>query len=663
MSSGDIARRIIRIVELDLDRCANTYGVLPCTASGPASGSCYNTYANCQAKAAYIKTTHTYRFCDVGSPMPSDGQYVRPYVTQIQQAPTVIDPQAGLATRSATSVTLLDETDSDTEQDPYVLSRTTPAVGSFWSRLLARVSYYSGRFARVKRGLFTPDANGNISYTVNDAGFTTELYIIDSIKGPDQNGQITLTLKDPVKLADRAQVPTATDGTLAVQVLAKDNADTAQAGGASTITLAGSASAVDGTYNGFAVKITGGLGNGQERVISSYIGASRLATVGVAWSVVPDSTSTYEVQTLKATLAGGKGVQYNDPAVTGKQEYICIGEEIIRYTVKSGDVLSWPDTTYRAQFGTTQGDHKATDKVQLCKAWLGATWTSVIQDVLNAAGLSNTCIDTAGFATQEATWLGSKYYVTTCIAQPEQAATLLAELAKQSMAALWWSPKEQLIKYRVLLPLYVANLSTLTDAANIMDRSLAIETLDPQRLTRSAFFYGQRNAAKYKAEPSNYGAGVLFVDTAAEGANAYGDVRSEVTYSRWLSSPANDLAVKSLVGRRVSYYRDAPKRITLQLDPKDDAFNPGDQLYLQTRWLPDMTGAPTPTRMLVSSRVHRGGQIDMQLLTTIFARRYAFIAPAGQPTYPSASAAQRAFAYIAGSGDTMSNGDAPYLII
>ena len=70
---------------------------------------------------------------------------------------------------------------------------------------------------------------------------------------------------------------------------------TAQAGGASTITLAAGASAADSEYVDFYVRITGGTGVGQSQRITGYVGATKVATVASAWTTQPDATSTYEV--------------------------------------------------------------------------------------------------------------------------------------------------------------------------------------------------------------------------------------------------------------------------------------------------------------------------------------------------------------------------------
>lgn len=72
--------------------------------------------------------------------------------------------------------------------------------------------------------------------------------------------------------------------------------NTAQAGGATTITLDAGASATNSFYNNCLCYITGGTGVGQSRFISSYVGATKVATVSSAWSTNPDNTSTFAIE-------------------------------------------------------------------------------------------------------------------------------------------------------------------------------------------------------------------------------------------------------------------------------------------------------------------------------------------------------------------------------
>lgn len=72
---------------------------------------------------------------------------------------------------------------------------------------------------------------------------------------------------------------------------------TAQAGSASSITLDASASATDSLYKDEVVIITSGTGVGQSRIISSYVGATKVASVTPNWITAPDATSVFMVLT------------------------------------------------------------------------------------------------------------------------------------------------------------------------------------------------------------------------------------------------------------------------------------------------------------------------------------------------------------------------------
>jgi len=83
---------------------------------------------------------------------------------------------------------------------------------------------------------------------------------------------------------------------------------TAQAGGASTITLAAGAVATDDYYKHSIVAITAGTGAGQAGVISSYVGSTRVATMTAAWATQPDNTSIYVVLPLGTLPLDSDGV-------------------------------------------------------------------------------------------------------------------------------------------------------------------------------------------------------------------------------------------------------------------------------------------------------------------------------------------------------------------
>lgn len=87
---------------------------------------------------------------------------------------------------------------------------------------------------------------------------------------------------------------------MAEKLLAAAHTGTAVAGAASAITLAAGASAVDQAYRPLRIRLTGGTGSGQTRVITGYVGATKVATVTPAWTTPPDVTTTYSIDAQAA---------------------------------------------------------------------------------------------------------------------------------------------------------------------------------------------------------------------------------------------------------------------------------------------------------------------------------------------------------------------------
>lgn len=642
---GQHERAPATVLELTVDKCANVYGVAPCTAAGAAGTECYNTYATCQAKATYVKTSQVIKFCSraVLSPLT---ETLRPYLLGSVNAPVNLDFEEGLATRSNVAINLADETDNDSDQDPYWATRATPAGGTYWARWLARNKNYFGRTAKLRKGFVASPWDWDL--------FLDELYIIDNI-AIENSGQVKITLKDPLKLADMTTLPLPTSGAILAETKAIENAGNAAAGGATTITLAVGASALDDYYNGMEVYVYANTGAGQRRVITDYVGATRVATVS-AWSVVPDTTSAYEVSALKVTLDAGKGAQYADPATSGKAEYIRINSEIIRYTAKTGDVLSWPDATYRAQFGTTRSDHSAEDSAQLCRAFIDQTIEDVLTDLFTESGIDAGYIS-ASLADECAVWYGSTFNITTCLSAPEKSSSLIAEILKQINAVMWWSPQTQKVEFKAIMP-SIAAYPSWTDEATIMQGSLSVKNMDALRITEAAVNYAQRDATASLSEPRNFQRMDLIVNLNAESVNEYGDVRPQVTFSRWFKS-ANAAAIQASAARRVNRLYDAPKLFTLKVDPKDYTLALGSDVGIRSYKNADVTGNAKAEHCVITQMNDAGGHIDIQARSANFAKRYGFIAPNSTADYPT----EQVYAHICQNTGVMTNGDEPYRII
>lgn len=78
---------------------------------------------------------------------------------------------------------------------------------------------------------------------------------------------------------------------------------TAQAGGASSITLAAAASGTNDIYNFERIFLIEGTGAGQSRLITAYNGTSKVATVNRAWTTQPSTDTVYSIVGADADMA------------------------------------------------------------------------------------------------------------------------------------------------------------------------------------------------------------------------------------------------------------------------------------------------------------------------------------------------------------------------
>lgn len=639
-------RIVSTIVEISSDKCANSFGVSPCTAgrqhtgtaqSGSASGvrlavsasstddiyvdmiaritgglgagqerkitdyvgatrdvtvatpwdtepdatsevtvidrrrACFNTFRTCQDKTNYTQgDARVIKLTEVGAPIPA-GQLVRPYITNIDHAPTEISPEDGLAKRANMSLTVRDDTCPDVDADPYVLDRDAEAGGTYWARFKARVHNYQGRPVTVRQSYFDgTDFNDEV----------TESYVVDQIIGPAQ-GMVRIVLKDPLLLTTKAQFPAPSSGKLAVALTVND------------------------------------------------------------LSLTLDDSSDYP--------ASG---------------YVRVKDEVIQYTANAGNVLSWPNSTYRAKFDTSAATAKIGDTVQLCHVFEDASVPEVLETLLNAAGLTDAQIDIAGMESEDETWLGQKFHVTRCIAEPNDISFLIASLCEETSGVAWWSPTVQKARYRVIVPRPPIETggTVYTDDNTFIRGSVDIETQDNLRITRSAVDYELETPTSNKNEAKNYLRTDLAIDLDAESGDEYGAVRQESRKSFWFNADNAD-AMRALVSRRVAQYRDAPDRISFMVDPKDAAIAEGDLIPIETRDLIDSYGAVRRVTVLILRRDNRGDCVAYQARTTKFGRRYGFIAPAGHPDYTDATEDERLYAFICNSSGFMSDGSDGYLII
>lgn len=715
MSELIYSRRVVKVVELDLDFCTWSYGVGSCTAIGSADGKCYNTYTTCQVRDKYVATPKTYAFMLPGTAGPV-GETLRPYLKSVDVAPTEIKQDEGLSRRASITAKFVDEPDNDAGIDPYILGRTMPAQATFWTRLITRNKNYAGRPARVRRGYIT-DVGGTWDW----GDFTNELYIIDSIKGPSENGDVSITLKDMLKLTDKAKLPAVTPGKVTSMFLPSDTQMHVQSGHGEYYPGSGFVRIGEQIIEFYGKSVEYGW-NFPDGTMDSWIGSGcilassqhalrvditsnapqisreNIALDGTNWRFLAmrlkantainswagrvtygNNVHSYSPNSYYGQIAKPFGVESGYVTAVWDMHALAVGSydwrgftatalrfdlgvnsgaqldiDWIAYSpnsVVTADILNWPVSSYRSKFNTTASSEAAGSAVQLCRTYSGAAVTSAMIDLLTAAGVSSAYIDHDAFAREEEDWLGQKYFITTALHQPEAISDMLAEICQQTNAVIWWSPVAQKVKMKVITPpnptLITGNL--LTDAGNIIDGSLDVSRQDARRITSAAVYYGLKSAVADRNNPTNYRASEVYTDSAAESDNEYGDSLQHVFYSRWFTEP-NAIAMRALVRRRVASLRDEPDEITFDLDPKDNAVNPGT-IWDLTAWpVIGFNGAQRLRRIFLTKRSDRdSGIITLKSETTIFDRRYLFIAPNSIASYSAATSAQLYYGFICNS--------------
>lgn len=119
---------------------------------------------------------------------------------------------------------------------------------------------------------------------------------------------------------------------------------TAQAGAASSITLDTGASATNGVYVTRWVRITSGTGAGQSKLITGYVGSTKVATVAGTWATAPDATSVFELATGRRdnNTSSGNGYVLFDFAGDRRMRSVrveCFGTTFMGVLTGAADVV------------------------------------------------------------------------------------------------------------------------------------------------------------------------------------------------------------------------------------------------------------------------------------------------------------------------------------
>lgn len=199
---------------------------------------------------------------------------------------------------------------------PYVddTDGATPETGLTIANTDIRLSKNGGNLAAKNSGGGTHDENGwyTVTFDATDTDTVGRLKVHSKVTGAlmvhAEYQVIEEAIYDALFAASADGLLPANVTQISGDATAADNLEaeydgtgyksylrrgTAQAGGASSITLDAGASATDNLYNGLRVRIISGTGAGQSRVILGYVGSTKVATVTPAWTTNPASGSVF----------------------------------------------------------------------------------------------------------------------------------------------------------------------------------------------------------------------------------------------------------------------------------------------------------------------------------------------------------------------------------
>lgn len=231
-------REPVTFVEIDMDRCARTWGVAPCAAalSADVPRKCFNTFATCRATDAFLSAPYTVRLCEPRPGLPK-GEVYYPFLERVSQITATVniagsdEGMSPLGRRATVKVSFRDAPYNDLGLDPYRAERISGAAqwggvgydpvsrGTFFGKLRARWPHYTGRAFRILEGY------------LQDGAFVLEQtrhYVLTDWIGPDESGLVQLEGKDPISALadDRALFPPPSNGALSADITAGDLAAT-----------------------------------------------------------------------------------------------------------------------------------------------------------------------------------------------------------------------------------------------------------------------------------------------------------------------------------------------------------------------------------------------------------------------------------------------------
>jgi hypothetical protein len=586
-------------VELELDRCALTYASGLCTAVDRGDGlRCSYTFATCQAKLAFQKTTQKSYFSlyDREPPIIS-GVRARPYLTKFVDLPQEIDIDAGTTTPRKVKLQFVpDYNQGPTDTDKTV--RNTQTGGEFWKSLLQKNPNYASRPLRIYKGF------QGLDFT--DWHHMAEMKLTGF--GIDSEGKANLEGLDILAVLEKNVLPWAVSDNNLILV------------------------------------------SGSEYAITSGNISNSLTTFPVTEATELPPLDAWDGD-LIIELGTSSGFATDE---TIGQTY---GREFCVVTEISGNTL----TVSRGRYGTAPVEHQGVIHYRhIYYAGQENNPTSsevtevnpidVIRNLLRAGGISDSQINEASFTT------GKLFYpdntVKRVITKPKKVKDLLAEIRKITGATLFVNRDNQ-IELKILgPPLPGQTIESIDETSNIVAKSQELTDDPAKRITRAIIQWAP-NAEEPGDDPNNYDRIGGTIDAESEAPVSYGDIVPKFFTDSWTSRDAGHYFVLAVSTRMVNRLKNGERKLTFRVEIKDEGgIEVGDYLQIYTSLdtgLGSAIGEPTGhVYFITSKRFVSSNIVEYEALDTDFqSEQYAYIAPDSiTDDYTTASDIEKTYGYF-----------------
>lgn len=370
-----------------------------------------------------------------------------------------------------------------------------------------------------------------------------------------------------------------------------------------------------------------------------------------------------DVNTTTTAITVSNAAELDDPANGTK--YVRIDDEIISYTSRnlSTNVISGGA---RAQFGTVAVEHQSGAKVTKVKYYAPQNPYDILLSILAEAGIDNNYIDTPAFMALK-TYPIIDINRRAIIVEPTKADKLFFELINELDCKCWVNEDLKITIAKNIQNLPGRTYMEITDEANIVNDSTSVDLNDKSRLTRIVVYWDKRALGSVN-DVNSYNRIDIVIDADAEGANEYGEIIEKKIYSRWLDITCDteeNLAsyIRANYSRQLFRQRDAQMLLDMSVELKDQDIRTGDYVKVTTNTVQEMDGKPLTRRTFQIIRREQAKVNEIKLRAIAMPKKkVAFIAPAGTPTYTSATEAQREYGFLSNARGVMSNDDDGYRI-